>query len=187
MNRFRPQAVPTVGWHYDRFALVLHWISAVLLVFMTGLGWYMMEIEHTPGAQPYFVLHKSLGLIVLALVLMRLGWRRSHPVPQLPTQMPAWQLRAAQLVQVGLYLCMLALPLAGIAGAIHSKSGLVFFGYSLPRLAAANHDMAETYYDIHGALVWLLVALVCTHVAGALKHRFIDRDGVFERMVPGRD
>ena len=187
MNLFRPQAVPTVGWHYDRFALALHWLSAVLLVFMTGLGWYMMEIEHTPPAKQYFILHKSLGLIVLALVLVRIWWRRGHPVPQLPSQMPAWQLRAAQMVQVGLYLCMLALPLAGIGGAIHSKSGLVFFGYTLPRLAAPNHDMAETYYDIHGALVWLLVVLVCVHVAGALKHRFIDKDGVFERMVPGRD
>ena len=187
MNLFRPQALPTVGWRYDRIALVLHWISALLLVFMTGLGWYMMEIEHTPGAQPYFVLHKSLGLIVLALVLVRLAWRRSHPVPQLPSQMPAWQLRAAQMVQVGLYLCMLVLPLVGIAGAAYSKSGLVFFGYSLPRLALANHDTAEAYFDIHGTLVWLLIALVCVHVAGALKHRLVDKDGVFERMVPGRD
>lgn len=187
MNLFRPQAVPTVGWRYDRIALALHWISALLLVFMTGLGWYMMEIEHTPGAQPYFVLHKSLGLIVLALVLVRLVWRRSHPVPQLPSQMPAWQLRAAQMVQVGLYLCMLVLPLAGIAGAAYSKSGLVFFGYSLPRLAVANHDTAEAYFDIHGTLVWLLIALVCVHIAGALKHRLVDKDGVFERMVPGRD
>ncbi|MFC7651151.1 hypothetical protein ACFQT4_02520 [Pseudoduganella danionis] len=48
MNDFRPQAVPTIGWHYDRMALALHWISALLLVLMTGLGWYMMEIEHTP-------------------------------------------------------------------------------------------------------------------------------------------
>lgn len=187
MNLFRAQALPTVGWRYDRVALALHWLSAVLLVLMTGLGWYMMDIEHTPGAKPYFMLHKSLGLIVLALVLVRLAWRRSHPVPQLPSRMPAWQLRAAQMVQLGLYLCLLALPLAGVAGAAHSKSGLVFFGYALPRLAAPNHDMAETYYDIHGALVWLLVVLVCAHIAGALKHRFIDRDGVFERMVPGRD
>jgi len=186
MNLFRPQALPTVGWRYDRMALALHWISALLLVFMTGLGWYMMEIEHTPAAKPYFVLHKSLGLVVLALMLVRLAWRRSHPVPQLPSQMPAWQLRAAQMVQVGLYLCMLAVPLAGIAGAAYSKSGLVLFGYSLPRLVLANHDTAEAYFDIHGTLVWLLIVLVCVHIAGALKHRFIDKDGVFERMVPGR-
>lgn len=187
MQRFSPQAVPTVGWHYDRFAQLLHWLSALLLVAMTGLGWIMMEIEHSPGAQLYFIVHKSVGLIVLALVLVRLVWRRSHPVPQLPSRLPAWQLRAAQLVQLGLYLCMLVLPLAGVVGALYSKSGLVFFGYTLPRLVAPNHDVAESYFDIHGTLVWLLVMLVCVHVAGALKHRFVDKDGVFERMVPGRD
>lgn len=187
MKHFPPQAMPTVGWHYDRMALALHWLSALLLVAMTALGWTMMAIEHTPGATPYFIVHKSVGLMVLALVVFRLLWRRSHPVPQLPSNMPAWQLRASQLVQVGLYLCMLALPLAGVAGALHSKGGLVFFGYTLPRLVAPNHDVAESYYDIHGALVWLLVILVCVHVAGALKHRLVDKDGVFERMVPGRN
>ena len=85
-----------------------------------------------------------------------------------------------------LYVLMLAIPLAGYGGASFSKSGVPFFGVLTPHWAAPNHDLAENLFDLHSTLVWVLVAAVALHVAGALKHRFVDKDGVFERMGPGR-
>jgi cytochrome b561 len=167
---------------YGTPAKWLHWILAILLIGMVGLGWYMMEVEHTPGGAWYFNLHKSIGLVVLLLVIMRAAWRFTHRPAPLPTTIPAWQIMASSISHWALYALMFALPLIGLIGTIFSKSGLIFFGMPLPRIAAPNHDVAELFFSLHGFAAWILVVLVGLHVLAGLKHLFIDKDGVFQRM-----
>jgi len=110
--------------------------------------------------------------------------RLSRPPMPLPGSVPPWQRRTASVTQMVLYVLMVAIPLVGFTGASYSKSGVPFFGIMTPRWTAPNHDLAESLFDVHSTLAWVLVAAVALHVVGALKHRFIDKDGVFERMGP---
>ncbi|MCW5299018.1 cytochrome b [Herbaspirillum lusitanum] len=167
---------------YSAPAKTLHWILAVLFIGMVGLGWYMMDIEDSPGSDWYFNLHKSIGLVVIFLVILRAAWRFTHRPAALPSTIPSWQIIASAISHQALYVLMFALPLIGIAGAAFSKSGLVFFGSPLPRVVTANHDVAEFFFSIHSFAAWILVILVCLHVLAGLKHLLIDKDGVFQRM-----
>lgn len=177
---------PTPGtaeiWRYRPTAVVLHWTVALLLVLAVGLGWYMMSIEHEPGSDWYFNTHKSLGITIALLVLIRIAFRLTHPPEELPAHVPRWQARLAKLTQIALYVVIVLMPATGYLGASHTKAGVAFLGAQTPRWAVPDHDTAEWFFSIHSTLVWVLVALVSLHVIGALKHLLVDRDRVFSRM-----
>lgn len=175
-------AAGSSAWKYGKPAVLLHWAIALLIASLLGLGWYMMAIEDDPGSQWYFDLHKSLGLLVLGLVVLRILWRLTHRPAPLPAQLPRWQVRLSQLTQGALYLAMLAMPVLGLLGASYSKQGLAFFGLAVPAWAIPNHDTAEQFFDLHGTLAWVLVALIVVHAVGGLKHLLVNKDGVFQRM-----
>ncbi|NDP64550.1 MAG: cytochrome b [Polaromonas sp.] len=162
--------------------MLLHWTLAVLIVGMVALGWYMMEIEDDPGSAWFFNLHKSIGLLIAGLVLLRLVWRLGHPPAPLPSSLPSWQVNLSRATHWLLYAAMIAMPTFGIIGALLSKKGIVFFGTTLPRVFEANHDLAETFFDAHSFTTWILVVMVSLHVLAGLKHLLIDKDGVFQRM-----
>jgi len=174
------------SWRYGAPAIFLHWVLALLIAFMAGLGWYMMTIEHSPQGPWYINLHKSMGLVVLGLVVMRVFWRGFHKPAPLPADLPRWQTRLSHFVQWALYACMVLVPVTGLLGATHQRAPLAFFVLPLPRMFTANRDVAETFFDIHSVLVWVLVGLVAVHAAAGLKHLFVDRDAVFQRMWFGR-
>lgn len=176
----RPAAV--VPWHYTQTARVLHWTLAILLAAQLALGWYAVSIEEQPDAGTFFNAHKSIGLIIATLVVIRIFWRLTHPRQPLPPTMPSWQAGLAAATQALLYLVMVLMPLAGYLGASYSKHGVAFFGLPTPRWTAPDHDLSERFFGYHGVLAWVLVALVTLHVLGALKHLLIDRNGVFQRM-----
>lgn len=170
------------AWRYRRPAMVLHWAIALLIVFMAGLGWYMMSIEDDPGSVWFFDLHKSFGLVLALMVLTRLLWRLTHRPDVLPSHVPRWQVRLAGGTQLLLYVLMVLIPLTGYLGASYSKNGVQFFGTVTPQWALPNHDRAEQFFSVHSVLIWVLIVLVALHVAGALKHLLLNRDGVFQRM-----
>ncbi len=169
-------------WRYAAPAVVLHWLLAVLLATLLGVGWYMMSIEHEPGADWYFNLHKSVGIVVFGLVLLRLLWRLGHRPAPLPAYMPAWQVKLALATEWALYGCMFLMPLLGFLGASYSRDGVIFFGIPLPAWVTPSHDTAETFFELHENLAWIMVGLISLHVAGALKHLVIDKDDVVKRM-----
>lgn len=171
---------------YALLAKLLHWTLAILLVGMVALGWYMTAIEDDPGSFWFFNLHKSIGLLIAALVLLRLVWRLGHRPADLPASVPPWQARASRATHRLLYAAMVAMPAFGIIGSLLSKNGIVFFGATLPRVFTANHDLAEIFYGAHSITAWLLVGLVALHVSAGLKHLLVNRDGVFQRMWFGR-
>ncbi len=181
-----PDPQPTPPWRHDRPTVALHWTLALLITGMAAVGWYMMAIEDTPGSSWYFDQHKSVGLVVALLVVLRLAWRlgpgSKAPAPASPT----WQDKLAKAVQGLLYGVMVLIPIAGFLGASYSKSGVAWFGLPTPRWALPDHDQAEWFFGLHSVLVWVLVAGLALHVLGALKHRFIDRDSVLQRMGWGR-
>jgi cytochrome b561 len=182
MNENIAAPTPPGRWRYAAPAIVLHWTLAVMIASMLGVGWYMMSIEDDPGSEWYFDLHKSFGIVVFALVLLRIVWRLSHKPAPLPQSVPGWEVKSSILAQRALYACMFLMPVLGFIGASYSKEGVRFFGLQLPALAVPNHDLAERFFGLHSALAWVLVALVALHAAAGLKHLLVDKDGVFQRM-----
>ncbi len=174
--------VSTIHWRYTGPAIFLHWLLAFLIVGMVMLGWYMMSVEHQPGSEVFFNVHKSFGITVFILVMIRLLWRFTHQPAALPSTMPQWEIKLSEVTQWLMYIGMFLLPIFGFLGASYSKSGVIFFSLQLPRWRVADHDTAEFFFSIHSAIVWVMVALIALHVAGALKHLLINRDRVFQRM-----
>ncbi|HVZ43401.1 MAG TPA: cytochrome b [Ramlibacter sp.] len=171
-------------WRYGTPAIVLHWALAALIVFMASLGWWMMTVEHEPGGRRWIDLHVSVGLVVAALVLLRVVWRAFHRPAPLPPGLPDWQRGLSQIVQWLLYACMVLVPATGIVGASYRKSGIGFFGMHLPRWVSPDHDTAQRFFHLHEILVWTLVILAALHSLAGLWHLVVDRDGVFARMWP---
>ena len=182
MNKTTAATTTPARWHYAAPAIVLHWTLAILIATMVAVGWYMMYIEDEPGSERFFNLHKSVGIVVFALVLLRIVWRLTHKPAPLPPSVARWEVAASLWSQRVLYACMFLLPIIGFIGASYSKEGIRFFGQQLPRMVAANHDMAERFFSIHIVLAWTMVAIIVLHAAGGLKHLLLDKDGVFQRM-----
>ncbi|MBY0466901.1 MAG: cytochrome b [Burkholderiales bacterium] len=184
MNNFNEALVPApkTPWRYSTFSIGVHWAAVVLLPVAATLGWYMVSIEDDPGADWYFAQHKSWGLVFALLLVVRLVWRLLNRPEPLPLVMPKWQQWLASGTQVLLYALMVLVPLTGYLGASHTEPGVQLFGTSLPVWAVPSHDTAEWLFEIHEAMIWALGTLVAVHVAGALKHLLIDKDGVFLRM-----
>lgn len=172
---------------YTGVAIALHWLLAVLVLGQLALGWWMIGLPDRPkGLQaPWFNLHKSVGLTIAALMLLRLGWRMRHPAPPLPQSIPRWQRLAARVNHGLLYACLLLLPLTGYLGSSFSGYPIKYFGITLPDWGWAAPPLKQFFSTAHVAAVWLLMALVALHVAAALAHLLVNRDGVFGRIWPG--
>ncbi|CAN7410581.1 cytochrome b [Phenylobacterium sp. LjRoot219] len=185
MARFRRSAE-----RYSAVAATLHWLLAGLLVFQLGLGAWMVGLPL--GLQKYqlFQLHKSLGILILLLSLMRLGWRLAVPPPPLAAWLKPWERTAARAVHWALYGFMVGTPLLGWA-AISAAPGPAptrFFGLflwpALPIVDGAGKAWQDALGSAHGVFAWTGAALIVVHVAGALKHQFIDRTPELQRMLP---
>ena len=168
---------------YTRIAVALHWIVAIVVFAQFALGWLMQEIaKQPPGPRASaFNMHKSIGLVILALMLVRIAWRLSHPPPALPP-MPRWQARAALANHVLLYALLVVMPLAGYLGSAFSGYPVRFFGIVLPSWAAKDEAMKQAMSEVHLVAAWLLAASVLVHLAAVVKHAMVDRDGILARM-----
>jgi cytochrome b561 len=197
---------PEAQQRYTAFAIVLHWAIAIAILLMIPLGWWMGDrIEEgvvTDGVFQAFQFHKSIGLTILALSLVRLGWRLANPPPPLPPHMPAWERAIAKATHWAFYFLMIALPLTGwlfvSAGwSLHENEPLVvathWFGlirvpelFGLPYAAESMRaGVADVSMNVHSKLAWGVIVLAILHVGAALKHHVFDRDDVLAHMVPG--
>lgn len=169
---------------YSSPAKFFHWTLAVLIPSLVGLGWYMMSVEEEPGSEWLFDLHMSLGLTAAALIAMRLFWRLRHVPAALPSALPAWQVKASRYTHKLLYLLLILMPTSGYLGASFSGDSVAYFGVPTLSWASKNDLIKEQFFTIHSWIAWILVVAIALHVLAALKHLFLDRDGVFERMWP---
>jgi len=185
MSRLNP--APTDPGRYTRTAVLLHWLLAVLLIGEFAFGVWMHELPFSPARVKYFNWHKSVGVVILLLTLLRLVWRFTHRPPPLSaaTQaaMPAWQKAAHHGVLAAMYLLALGIPLAGWAYSSASGFPIVLFGtVPWPDLMAADKEIAPLFKAAHKLLAIGLALAVLAHIGAALKHHFIDRDGLMNRM-----
>ncbi|MEK7881969.1 cytochrome b [Methyloversatilis sp. NSM2] len=172
---------------YTRTAMSLHWLIALMLFGMFGFGLYMVELPLSPQKLKFYSYHKWAGVTVFLLVLARLAWRITHRPPALPAGMPAWQVKAAKAGHHLLYLLMVIVPLSGWLMSSAKGFQTVWFGVlPLPDLLAKDEALGEALLLTHRLLNWFFMLVVAGHVAAALKHHFIDRDGLLSRMLPGR-
>ena len=173
---------------YTGTTIALHWLVALLLLGQFAFGLLLDDLPRGTPARGYFVnLHKSCGILIGLLILLRLGWRLTHVPPPLPRTSPRWQRRVARVSHIALYACMLALPLSGYLASNFSKHGIKFF--NLVRWAPLGPDDKTLYAVFNGAhhlAALLLALLVAVHVLAVAKHMLIDRDGLLLRMWPQR-
>jgi cytochrome b561 len=176
---------------YSATAIALHWLLGVTLVALFVLGLYMTSLPFSPQRLKLYNWHKWAGAVVLTLSFVRLAWRLTHRPPALPAAvaaaMPTWQHWAHHGTHHALYLLFFAVPLLGWAYSSAAGFPIVVFGVlPLPDFVAPDKALAELIKPWHGYAAYAMAALVALHVAAALKHQFIDGDGLLARMLPGR-
>jgi cytochrome b561 len=171
---------------YSGPARILHWLMAVLILLTIPAGLIMVQEGLDRSVQnTLFIFHKNVGVALLILVLMRLLWRWRNPPPPKPSSLPALQVRAAELSHAGLYVLMIAVPLAGYvrvkAGGFPIES---LDALNVPSLVPRSDSVAEVAKLIHYGAGLAIMALIALHIAAALFHGIVKRDGIFSRMWP---
>lgn len=180
---------------YSTVAILLHWLIAAAIVLQVILGWRMGG-QLTPERYAVFQLHKSVGITILMLSLVRLGWRLANPPPPLPATMARWEKVLAKVTHVGFYVVLIVMPLTGWLTVSTSRIAVPTLLYGtipwphMPLVSdlapAAKHLWNRIGANTHETLAWMVYGLLALHVAGALKHQLFSRDEpVLARMAPG--
>ncbi|MBS0584256.1 MAG: cytochrome b [Proteobacteria bacterium] len=173
---------------WGSLAKFFHWTIVLLIIVQGVLGLYMVELPKKPSIIPYYNLHKSVGMIVLALAVLRLAWRAFDPRPAEPASTPHWQALGARAGHALLYGLLFAVPLSGWwFDSVTALRPMAFFGlFEIPHIAAPNPELKQLAHAAHEWGFWLLVLVACGHAAMAFVHQFVNRDGTLARMLPGR-
>lgn len=174
----------------DRYAgsiIAVHWLMAALLVGLFCVGLYMVDLPISPSKLRIYSYHKWAGVTAFLLVLARGILRLVHGAPPLPATMsPAMQL-AAKGGHGLLYVLMVCIPITGWLMSSAKGFQTVYFGkIPLPDLVDKNKELGDLLANVHQALAFTLAAVVAGHVAAAIKHQWVDKDGILLRMLPGR-
>jgi cytochrome b561 len=172
------------GRRYDGTAIALHWITAILIVANLTLGLSMVGLPISPRKLHWYLWHKSIGVTIFVLTSARLFWRVLHPPPP-PVPMPRWQQRASALSHGALYALLFLIPVSGYLYSSATGVQVVWLGLvPLPELVPKDKALGDALKIVHVTLNSLLVAVVCVHVAAAVRHHFFERDAVLSRMMP---
>jgi cytochrome b561 len=182
---------------YGNVAMTFHWVIALLVIANIGLGLYMGDLPRSdPMKFTIFQIHKSIGLTVLVLSILRVLWRFVNPIPPLPAGMNPALKFGAHAAHFLLYFLIVFIPLTGyiMVSASPLGNGTSYFGLfdwpNLPLFTGMTreqlHPIHETWEDIHVYLAWSAIVLIPIHILAALYHGMIRRDGVLSRMVPGK-
>lgn len=173
---------------HDRWGAVsqlLHWVIVVLIAWMGYLGLTMGDLPNGLAKIQTYALHKSLGLTILALVVLRVLWRLYAGSPAHVPGTPAWQARVAGLTHLAIYALLFAIPLSGWV--LNSASGfpLKWFGlFKVPALTGKSEDLHELAEEAHELMFWALVLLVVVHAGAAFWHHLFKGDTTLTRMLP---
>jgi cytochrome b561 len=161
-------------------------LVAGLVAVVVVLGWAMLaQARNSPSRDALLLWHRSFGLVILVAMLFRLLWRRRHRPPPLPADLPPMQAALARATHLLLYAILIAMPLAGYLNAAAADHAVSLFGWvSVPPLLPPNPRLSQVAIAFHLAGQYLVYILVSLHVAGALYHGIVRRDGVLERMLP---
>jgi len=189
---------------YTKTAVILHWLIAIAILGMFALGWYMTGLpkegakqisydlfdlgiytwqlaeEATPRTF-YFNLHKSIGITLFGLIIIRILWRITHKPPALLATYKVWERKLATGTHHFLYLLMIAMPLTGLITAVSSKYGVKWFGVPFIK-GLDDKGLRDVFEKSHEIIAIIILVVLFLHIAGALKHKFIDKDDTLKRM-----
>jgi len=194
-----------VSTGYTKTAKVLHWLIAIGIFIMFGIGWFMADLPKDVPKQTafdvfdlgiytwqsaeaisprnfYFNLHKSVGVTIFALIIIRVLWRLSHKPPALLASYKEFERKLAKGTHYLLYLLMVALPLSGLIMVIYGKYGVKWFGIDLFG-GLDSKPMRDAFKEVHEIIGLIILAVLALHILGALKHKFIDKDETLSRML----
>ena len=170
---------------HNRTAIGLHWITALAVLGLLGVGLWMVGLPLGLLKLKVYAWHKWIGMAVLALTTARLLWRWRHPPPALPGSLRDWERRLAPIAHWTLFALLLAMPLSGWTMNSAAGVGLYWFGYvPIPDLVPRDPDLFAALKTVHKVLSRLLIAVVALHVGAVIYHDVLRRDGVFRRMWP---
>ena len=175
---------PRLG-SYTKVAIAMHWLIATLIFLNVAVGVFMEGVPKSdPKHDDVLFYHASIGSLVFMLAVFRLFWRATHKPPKLPPTIPSWQQNLAHTMHWVLYTLMLAVPFTGYLHRMAGGHPVSFFGIGfLPVLIGKDEPLRLLTDTLHVCLVWTLCFLVAGHIGAALKHRFIDGDGIIRRML----
>lgn len=170
---------------YSKGSKFFHWLIAIIVISMLSGSFFLGDLpdQYQPSA---YMIHKSFGLTVLFLVLARFFWIQYTGKPALPQTVPVWQKILSRTVQYSLYVFLICMPICGWVMSVAADRVPSYFGLfqmSLP--IKANKALSEFMNQSHKTIAWILIALIVLHIAGAIKHHYIDKDNVLKRMLPG--
>ncbi len=169
---------------YSPVAKALHWSSSLLIITLLTLGFIATNIGKSPVVHSLFWWHKSLGLLLLVIMITRIIYRLTHPYPAL-LPAPKWQLKAASLTHLALYTLVVTTIIAGLSMSSFSEHQTSFFGLFNVRLPFPLHkSWAHLSGTFHYVIAWTLVVLIASHILAALYHHFIMKDDTLRRMTP---
>lgn len=173
---------------YGAVAILLHWLMAFLVIGLLALGLYMVTLPDVGFDTKKITLifyHKELGLLVLVLLALRLGWRLTNVLPQLVAHLPDWQKIAARFVHLSFYALMFVLPMTGWLMSSAAGIPVSFFGlFTLPDFLPRDEHLFQRLIDVHKWLAYALVLAIFVHVGAALRHHFVFKDDTLRKMLP---
>ena len=173
------------AYRYTCVAMLFHLLLALLITGSFVFGLYMVELPFSPARLKQYNWHKWAGITILTLSALRLLWRLGHRPPPHNRALPSWQVRASSAAHGLLYMLFFAAPLAGWAYSSAAGFPIVYLGIlPLPDWVPRNAELAQQLKLLHRVLTYSLASLVVLHVMAALKHHFIDQDGLIDRMNP---
>ncbi|MBB1092701.1 cytochrome b [Rhodopseudomonas palustris] len=170
---------------YTRMAILLHWGMTAIIFGLIGVGFYMSNLPPSPQKYALYDLHKSFGVVVVLLLAVRLVWRAAHTPPELPAAYSPLLRNASHLGHLLLYVLMFAVPVSGWVMSAAGGRPASLFGLSIPPPVEKSEHLAGLWGDIHFTLAAAFVLLIIGHTLFALKHHFIDKDGLLRRMWGG--
>lgn len=170
---------------YGLVAILFHWTIAALVIAMIAIGLYMTDLSVSPLKMKLYRWHKQIGVIVLALVCLRLAWRTQNIVPLQSPTVPRWQVLAAKGVHFALYALLILLPLTGWSASSAGGVPVSFFGlFLLPDFVPTNHTLFSTFIETHHILAFIIIGIICVHIAAIFQHLLIHKENILSRMWP---
>jgi cytochrome b561 len=183
-----PEAVPQDPIRrYSNVAVAFHWVTVALVLTQLWLGFSFADMAQGPERGQLFTWHRTVGALILIVVLARLTYRLVNPPPPYPPELPRWERIAGTWNHRLFYLLLIAMPIVGVistSGLLPGSTIPLLGGIAIPKVPGISKDLGEMLGDVHAAAAWLLIALIAVHVAAALKHQFFDHNRVAGRMPP---
>ena len=171
--------------HYPATSKLLHWLVAACVLVTVPVAIVMDRVGQGPTQDSLYNLHKSLGVLILVLMVLRLINRLVAGALAPEAEIEPWQKTVSSIVHTSLYVLLLAMPIVGyIANSAYGASTPFFGLFELPSIVGKNEELATRLFTLHRWVGWLVILLVLMHISAALYHHFIRRDAVLKRMLP---